>query len=190
MGLKDCVVDTSTCALTSLGQLSLVKGLVACSDTKVLSYKRNCECYIVRLFSVIYNFCKGPVIFQYQAFNLLSLYFKKLHKLAMDKNVTLNVFADNVNIVELTLELVWLNWDSPVEDVPGFVMQTFTLLLDLWAFENENENVDILKRELLNLPEIALSKIMNMAWYTKGKYLIFSAILPYIDSNQVSHNFI
>ncbi|KAJ8308353.1 hypothetical protein KUTeg_013227 [Tegillarca granosa] len=180
---EDFVLDTSTCTLTSLGQLSLLKGVVACSDTKVLSYKKSSECYIVRLFSVIYKFCKGPVIFQYQAFNLLCLYFKRLYKLATDKDLTLNIFADNVNIVELTLELVWLNWDSPVEDVPDFVIQTFTLLLELWAFENENINIS--KRKLLNLPEIALLKIMNMAWYTKGKYLIFSAILPYINSNQV-----
>lgn len=170
----------------SLGAVCLVKGIVACSSTELLCYHGNNQSnlFITDLFPVIIGYCSGPINLHFHSFNLLLSWFKKLSIcLALGE---LFHFEDigRCDIFSHTLNLVYLNWDSPVDDVAELVGEIFRLLLECWNTIAAKHKISL--NDIDNdLAGKALSKLETTPWYVKGKYRILAVLLSYMDQEKI-----
>lgn len=181
----------------NLGTLSLVKGVLLCGSKDIMHYHGNTVSdstlnekgdnsisFLTNLFPVISHFCQGPIKLHYHAFSLLQSWYKKLViSLSDDKQLILPRKNCGTDIFDTTLNLVFLNWDSPVEDVPVIVGDVFKLLLESWNIIVKKDRGNIGR----DIPSEVLEKLMKKPWYIKGKYRIFVAVLPYLNDEQVSY---
>ena len=199
---SDIIEKLSKTTINELGSLALIRGCVACgrkeflsfnsawsennlaedsghiTDQKLLKDELNSKCVeeimFIKLFRYICTVCEGDITVHYHAFQVLLLWFSRMTKLIS----TLESSIDNnfTSICEITLHLVLLNMDSPIEDVPEAVMEIFGHLLGIWnRFRDKGPD----------LPGIVLEKIMNTHWYVKGRYRLLSTLLKYTDTEKV-----
>lgn len=82
------------------------------------------------------------------------------------------------SILKSSWELVMLNWDSPVEDVPEIVVEIFNQLMTLW---------EAVKCELPNFADNILKVLQETPWFVKGKYRILGMLLKYVSLEQVGY---
>ncbi|XP_033735737.1 thyroid adenoma-associated protein homolog isoform X2 [Pecten maximus] len=170
----------------SLGAICLVKGIVACSSTELLCYHGNNQSntFITDLFPVIVGYCCGPINLHFHSFSLLLSWYKKC-SICLTKNDNFHVECiERSDIFSQTLNLVYLNWDSPVEDVAEIVGEIFRMMLECWnTITTKNKtspnNIDN------DLSGKALSKLETTPWYVKGKYRILAVLLSYVDQDKI-----
>jgi hypothetical protein len=130
---QQCVYDIlSSLTQTRLGPVSLIRGMVACGRTDILfADSQACAGDTKMLFEQLYQYifilCKGDITLHYQAFQILLLWYTKLTKSPSSVES-----SSLTSILESTLDLVVLNWDSPVEDVPEAVVDIFACMMTAW----------------------------------------------------------
>lgn len=131
-------VLSKMCSLTSskLGPVSVIRGLVSCGNTDLLLAEiplstEESTVIFQQIFQFICILCQGDITLHYQAFQILLLWYTRLTKLPsrLERKTLMSQFT---SILESTLNLVMLNWDSPVEDVPEAVVDTFSCMMSVW----------------------------------------------------------
>ena len=123
----------SSLNLSRLGPVALIRGLVACGRTDILfanspSSTGESGTLFDQLYQYISILCKGDITLHYQAFQILLLWYTKLTKSSSSEEESNNL----TSTLESTLDLVVLNWDSPVEDVPEAVVDIFACMMTIW----------------------------------------------------------
>lgn len=196
--LESCNIKLSRLTSENLGPLALIRGTVACVKPEILwmnnkkheSDLRTEKCLdirlslVQRLFEYTKILCQGSLTLHYHAFEILILWYKNWTKLyscleiSMEKcsieiDSTKTAFA---SILEQTVELVILYWESPIKDVPESVVDVFSLAMSVW--------MDV-KEKMLDFPNRILKLLLDTPWYVKGKYRILAILLNYFDSCKI-----
>ncbi|KAK3600906.1 hypothetical protein CHS0354_013283 [Potamilus streckersoni] len=127
----------------------------------------------LKLFAPVAIFCKGEITLQYQAFQLLLLWYRRLKK--MSANSDFNRY--NLSLVfNQTLELIWLNWDSPVEDAAESVETVLESMMDM---------AQSVPEKYCDLANRILNKLVQTSWYIKGRYRILGCLMKFMDTSKV-----
>ncbi|KAL3874710.1 hypothetical protein ACJMK2_037685 [Sinanodonta woodiana] len=124
----------------------------------------------LKLFTPVAIFCKGEITLQYQAFQLLPLWYKRLKKLSASSDLN---GLDLSSIFNQTLELIWLNWDSPVEDAAESVKTVLESMMDM---------VQSVPGKYSDLSDRILNKLVQTSWYIKGRYRVLGCLMKYMDT--------
>ncbi|XP_062621565.1 tRNA (32-2'-O)-methyltransferase regulator THADA-like [Saccostrea cucullata] len=164
-----------------LGAIAMVKGMLACaSDSCLAFHSKDSVPFCVELFSVVHEFCMGPISLRYHAFNLLQTWFNKFLHLVSSELIESENFIDSC-LNKKTIDVVWLNWDSPVEDVSELAADSLKCLFEVWQVahqEKKTEDGD----EAHQFYSSILLKLKSVPWYIKGQYKVMSALMPYLGS--------
>lgn len=156
---------------------------------------------ILQLWQYIYSLCQGDLTIHYHAFQILSLWLTRLTKVASnlksgklvdqcsskiksEKSVTqcsLVVESEMLvnfctSVVKSIWELVMLNWDSPVEDVPEIIVEIFSKVLTVW---------ELMTSGISDFVDDVLKVILESPWFVKGKYRVFALLLKYVNTEKV-----
>ncbi|XP_067681853.1 tRNA (32-2'-O)-methyltransferase regulator THADA-like [Haliotis asinina] len=185
-------------------ELALIKAVITCCRPEVLTLSSNIlpglldrgdsssevplrdKQLLLTLFPRVLSFCGDQTSSQYHAFQILSVWFKSLHKCLPTIHSdyeTGSITSRDSFYLEETLKLIFLNWDSPVDGVATFVCEIFQVVLSVWSWERTNRHTD---NEILS--EELLSRLLDIPWYAKGKYKLLGLILPYTDINKLFAN--
>ncbi|XP_053378455.1 thyroid adenoma-associated protein homolog [Mercenaria mercenaria] len=172
--------DLSLLTSSRLGPISLIRGVVACGRTDILFAdcsvnKGTSQLLFEHLFEYICVLCRGDITLHYQAFQILLLWYTKLTKTpsSLEKIISTNNITSTL---ESTLEIVVLNWDSPVEDVPEAVVDIFSCMMSVW---------ETMKDAVPDFPSSILKLLLSTQWYVKGRYRILAVLLKYVDAQKV-----
>ena len=151
----------------NMRNIAIMKGILSCG-----SHLLQNQHFVKKCFDEIVWFCQGPMSLHYHAFSTLEQFLKLLHS---ETNVTLWNIDD---MTSATIDLVWLNWGSPVQDVPQTVTRIFTAVLQIWYHHYKHSRCSDIIAGLL-------SRLQTISWYVKGQYRILGALVPYVESKQV-----
>ncbi|CAC5396754.1 unnamed protein product [Mytilus coruscus] len=158
------------------GHIALIKGMLSCGN-KILQN----GAFVLKCFHKIINICRGPLSFHYHAFNSLEQLLSQVLQIVTVIKV-LSADAELMSaipkIVSETIDIVWLNWDSPVQDVPQIVIKIFSGMLQLWQHGYKHCGCHDI------IPDL-LSRLRNMSWYVKSQYRIISVLLSFMDSQLI-----
>ena len=198
--IPDLMDEMSELTINNIGALALIRGCVTCGKEEFLSFpplgddipvteylshsislqdsrssnKKEPDTVFFKLFCFIYVLCDGDITIHYHAFQVLLLWFSRLTKLTSTSESLL--ITKLTFIYESSLQLLLLNMDSPVEDVPDAVVETFAHLLEVWDQYREHGDV----------PGTVLQKLIYLPWFVKGKYRLLSTLLKYVDTDKVT----
>ncbi|XP_052768692.1 thyroid adenoma-associated protein homolog isoform X2 [Mya arenaria] len=188
------IAHLSSVTSRTLGPVALLRGLVTCGNTDILLARMGngetsvlspeslqteaghlqSQTFMTELFSYIHTLCQGDLTIHFQAFQILSLWYIRLTKFLTSQQ-DVDIGTTLVTIQESTLNLVVLNWDSPVADVPEAVVEVFTSMMTVWVS---------LKGEMPDFPANVASMLMSTPWHVKGKYRVWAAALKYCQPEQ------
>ncbi|XP_052103689.1 thyroid adenoma-associated protein homolog, partial [Mytilus californianus] len=158
------------------GHIGIIKGMLSCGN-KILQN----GAFVLKCFHKIINFCRGPLSFHYHAFNSLEQLLSQVLQIVTVIKV-LSADAELMSaipkIVSETIDIVWLNWDSPVQDVPQIVIRIFSGMLQIWQHGYKHCGCHDI------IPDL-LSRLRNMSWYVKSQYRIISVLLSFMDSQLI-----
>lgn len=172
---KFVYVELSKLTSSRLGSLSLIRGMVSCGREDILlskaKYQNNETSLFHELFQYIFILCQGDITLHYQAFNICLLWYTRLTKIASTCE-SLIVNSKFTSTLESTLDLVILNWDSPVEDVPEAVVDTFTFMMSVWE-RIKGTLVDIIR-------PFSISQVMPELYYILGNSRTYKSSEPII----------
>lgn len=135
------------------------------------------------MFNPIYRSCLAPCSSQYHSFSALVNWlrtFEGLHIEILGEKKC--VFSSNTQIVSKMLALLASNWESPIKGVSRFVKEAYRILIGLSRTE-----CDLLKTLDFDIVGLLLDQVMKLSWKTKGKYLVLSVALQFIDYGTVSY---
>lgn len=168
-----------------LGAIAMVKGMLACSSDECLAFhSKEYVPFCVELFTVAHEYCIGPISIRYHAFNLLQIWFSKFLHLISSDVVQCKDFIQSY-LMRTTLDIVRLNWDSPVDDVSELATGSLKCLFEVWEMAHKERN-----RKSSEDPDSFYSSILlklkSVPWYIKGQYKVMSVLVPYIGSHNVS----
>ena len=164
--IKDTQCEQDQHSKPTIGHIALMKGVLSCGSMPMQN-----GTFVQKCFEEIIKFCNGPISVHYHAFCTLEQFYNKIKT-----SVSGIIIPD---MLSTTIDTIWLNWDSPVQDVPQIVVRIFSTMLHVWQ--------NLYKLSLCHdiIPDV-LSRLHKISWYVKGQYRILSALLPYVDSKQVS----
>lgn len=150
--------------------IAIIKGILSCESVLLQN-----ETFLWQCFQQIITLCKGSVSFHYMyyAFCTLEQLFSKLLSLTYP----FNDFNNTADMISMTTDIVWLNWYSPVRDIPQIIMWIFSSLLHIWHhFYKQFQSHDIIP---------GLLRLQRTTWYVRGQYGILSALLPYVNIEKI-----
>ncbi|XP_072289759.1 tRNA (32-2'-O)-methyltransferase regulator THADA [Eucyclogobius newberryi] len=163
--------------------LSVCRGVLTCcrphvllcsdADGKEMCLLLNC------LFSVIISFCEENLDCHYFAFEMLTLWLKKVREHFVEiRDVTgAHLLSDSSSLQQQLTRIILTNADSPVDGVSESARSAFALLLDLYHMNSDNTEK--------TLYSSLLHRITNLPWENKAKYYQLCALLPYLGSDKV-----
>ncbi|XP_061173032.1 tRNA (32-2'-O)-methyltransferase regulator THADA-like [Saccostrea echinata] len=164
-----------------LGAIAMVKGMLACaSDICLAFHSKDSVPFCVELFSVVHEFCMGPISLRYHAFNLLQTWFNKFLHLVSSELIQSEDFIDSC-LNKKTLDVVWLNWDSPVDDVSELAADSLKCLFEVWQVAHKEKKMED-DNDPHKFYSSILQKLKSVPWYIKGQYKVMSALVPYLGS--------
>lgn len=168
-----------------LGAIAMVKGILACASDDCLAFhSKDSVPFCVELFSEVHEFCMGPLSLRYHAFSLLQTWFTKFLHLVSSEAVQSKDFIESC-LIKKTLDIVWLNWDSPVDDVSELASESLKCLFEVWEVAHKEKDWKNTEDPDDFYSSIFL-KLMSVPWYIKGQYKVMSALVPYVGSHYVS----
>lgn len=184
--------DINKLTILHLGPLAFLRGVVACGSQDLLvselssfylendlagsgNDQKSTELFVFQLWLYIHVLCEGDITLHYHAFQILSLWFSRVVKLTSLLKSS-NVGRKCAYMVRRAWELVMLNWDSPVEDVPEIVVEIFGYVMTMWEFA---------KSEIPDFAHEVLGLIQETPWFVKGKYRVFGVLLSFVDTEKV-----
>ena len=172
-----------------LGAVAMVKGMLACASDKCLAFhSREYVPFCVELFTEVHEYCMGPISLRYHAFNLLQTWFSKFLHLVSTDAVQCKNFIQSY-LMRKTLDIVWLNWDSPVDDVSELATGSLKSLFEVWEVAHKDQG-RLSGKDPSPFYSSILLKLKSVAWYMKGQYRVMSALVPYVGSEFVSETFV
>nr|XP_022333463.1 thyroid adenoma-associated protein homolog [Crassostrea virginica]XP_022333464.1 thyroid adenoma-associated protein homolog [Crassostrea virginica] len=164
-----------------LGAVAMVKGMLACASDKCLAFhSREYVPFCVELFTEVHEYCMGPISLRYHAFNLLQTWFSKFLHLVSTDAVQCKNFIQSY-LMKKTLDIVWLNWDSPVDDVSELATGSLKHLFEVWEVAHKDQD-RLSGKDPSPFYSSILLKLKSVAWYIKGQYRVMSALVPYVGS--------
>ncbi|XP_020513692.2 tRNA (32-2'-O)-methyltransferase regulator THADA [Labrus bergylta] len=167
-------------------RLVVCRGLLTCCRPHVLlsSHEDDAEtCLLLTgLFPLVYALCEEKLDCHYFAFEVLTLWLKKVKECLADiwKKTGVPLLPDDSSLQQELLHIIWTNAESPVDGVAESVRSAFPLLLDLYELDCEHF-CDTEK----NLYVTLLQRIIKLPWEAKAKYHRLCALLPYLGTDMV-----
>ncbi|XP_055079941.1 thyroid adenoma-associated protein homolog [Periophthalmus magnuspinnatus] len=169
-----------------LAVLAVSRGVLTCCRPHVLlsSNNDNTEvCLLLNgLFPVIISLCEEKLNCHYFAFEVLTLWLKKVKENLAEimKTTGARLLSDSSGLQQQLIHIVLSNADSPVDGVSEMARSAFALLLDLYQMDYElcNDAERTLYSSLLY-------QITKFPWENKAKYYQLCALLPYLGSEKV-----
>ncbi|XP_040011618.1 thyroid adenoma-associated protein homolog isoform X2 [Xiphias gladius] len=169
-----------------VARLAVSRGLLTCCRPHILlsSHVDATEmCLLLKgFFPLVYALCEEKLDCHYFAFEVLTLWLKKVKECLADiwKMRGVRFLPDNGSLQQRLIHIIWTNAESPVEGVSEFVRSAFCLLLDLYEMDCEHF-CDTKKTLYFAL----LQRIIQLPWETKAKYHRLCAVLPYVGADMV-----
>ncbi|XP_044051427.1 thyroid adenoma-associated protein homolog isoform X2 [Siniperca chuatsi] len=167
-------------------RLAVSRGLLTCCRPHIMlsSHVDATEmCLLLKgLFPLVYALCEEKLDCHYFAFEVLTLWLKKVKECLADiwKMTGVRLLPDNSNLQQELILIIWTNAESPVEGVSDFVRSAFCLLLDIYEMDCE-QFCDTKKTLFFTL----LQRIIKLPWEAKAKYHRLCALLPYLGTDMV-----
>ncbi|KAF8789183.1 hypothetical protein HNY73_007144 [Argiope bruennichi] len=164
-------------------QIAVLHGILSCQRTNLFPFRSrffNHKPFLIAIFNSIYLSCLTPCSYQYHAFSTLVNWLKTcqkfFHKLFSDDDHRLDVyFSSDTQIVKKTLYLLESNWESPIKGISAFVKEAYKLLIVLSKTECDLKDCDF------DLACYLLNQTCKLSWKIKGKYLVLSILLQFVD---------
>ncbi|XP_030000291.1 thyroid adenoma-associated protein homolog [Sphaeramia orbicularis] len=179
-------VQCSSSRKDGVDRLAVTRGLLTCCRPHILlsSHDDATEmCLLLDgLFPLVYGLCEEKLNCQYFAFEVLTLWLKKVKECLADiwKTAGVRLLPDNSSLQQQLIHIIWTNADSPVEGVSELVRSAFALFLDIYQMDCEQCG-DTEKTLYCTL----LQRIIKLPWETKAKYHHLCALLPYLGTDRV-----
>lgn len=105
----------------STEHIALIKEVLSCGN-QILEN----GAFVIECFHEIIKFCRGPLSFHYHAFNTLEQLLNTVLQVVATVIKASSADTDFTSAIpKIVSEIVWLNWDSPVQDVPQIVIKIF-----------------------------------------------------------------
>lgn len=162
------------------GPVALLRGVVSCGNKDILLADGvvpmdESPILFQQMYQYICVLCQGDITLHYQAFQILLLWYARLTKIPsiLESKILKSHFTSTS---ESTWNLVMLNWDSPVEDVPEAVVDIFSNMMSVWETAKDIEP---------HFPQRILKTLLSAQWYVKGKYRILASLLKFVDAQKV-----
>ncbi|XP_071034038.1 tRNA (32-2'-O)-methyltransferase regulator THADA isoform X2 [Parasteatoda tepidariorum] len=174
----------------SFSQIAVLHGMLSYqnSDIFLFSSKLHKDIpFLISLFEYICSMCSSPCCSQYHAFSVLLSWLKTcekyLPKVLHSKPEA--IFSSGTSfVVTKTLCLLESNLESPVKGVTTFVKECYRLLIHLSQSEGE-----LLNRQDFDMVNFLLDQTMKLSWQIKGKYVILSVLLQFVDYKKYLTNY-
>ncbi|GFS68358.1 thyroid adenoma-associated protein homolog [Nephila pilipes] len=163
-------------------QIAILHGILSCQSTGLFPYRSKHfynKPFLLIMFNSIHLMCLTPCSSQYHAFSILVNWLKTcqnlLHKLVGMED-TNAYFSSKTELINRILSVLESNWESPIKGVSAFIKEAYRVLIALSGAES-----DYLKIHKFNLVQYLIDQTMKLSWKVKGKYLVLSIILQFID---------
>ncbi|KAG8192294.1 hypothetical protein JTE90_002118 [Oedothorax gibbosus] len=163
-------------------QIALLHGILSYQTPELFSHTSehfNHNWFLTALFNPIYKSCLTPCSSQYHAFSVLVSWLKTFEKWLNSEHLKFSndsaIFSANTQIVSKILGLLASNWESPIKGVSGFVKEAYRVVVGLSVTECA------LKKLNFSMVDLLLGQVMKLSWKVKGKYLVLSVILNFVD---------
>ncbi|KAJ0041712.1 hypothetical protein NL108_007923, partial [Boleophthalmus pectinirostris] len=179
-------VNCRSISKKEIALLAVSRGVLTCCQPHVLlsTNADNTEvCLLLNgLFSVIISLCEEKLDCHYFAFEVLTLWLKKVKEnLAEIRAITGDrLLSDSSSLKQQLVHIILSNADSPVDGVSESARSAFSLLLDLYQLDCEM--CDDAERTLYSS---LLHRITNLPWENKAKYYQLCALLPFLGSDKI-----
>ncbi|KAM3611107.1 uncharacterized protein V6R79_013523 [Siganus canaliculatus] len=167
-------------------RLALSRGLLTCCHPHILLSPHTDDtntCLLLKgLFPLVFALCEEKLDCHYLAFEVLTLWLKKVKECLADlwEMTGVRLLPDNSSLLQELIDLIWTNAESPVEGVSEFMRTAFTLLLEIYDMDC-NQFSD---REKL-LYFTLLQRIIKLPWEAKARYHRLCALLPFLGTGTV-----
>ncbi|KAK2837266.1 hypothetical protein Q5P01_014478 [Channa striata] len=108
-------------------RLAVIRGLLTCCRPNILLSSQVVAtevCLLLKgLFPLVYTLCEEKLDCQYFAFEVLSLWLKKVKECLAEiwKKTGVRLLPDNSNLQQQLIHIIWTNAESPVEGVSEFI---------------------------------------------------------------------
>ncbi|XP_070578170.1 tRNA (32-2'-O)-methyltransferase regulator THADA-like [Ptychodera flava] len=166
--------------------LVLLKAMLTCLDKELLVADVMLEGKKMRfLFDVLFpevcKVCKNVTKVQFHSFQVLMLWLQcvrnSIHQVYRDQNHPSRVFTKDCKYTTTVLQLVWENWENPIDGVVDCIKASFSELLEIYSEESR------LCKEVDNTFYDDLSvRLVNTPWHVKGKYGPLCSLISYIGA--------
>ncbi|XP_056233315.1 thyroid adenoma-associated protein homolog [Seriola aureovittata] len=179
-------VQCTPTAKDGVARLAVSRGLLTCCRPHILLSSRVDAaemCLLLKgLFPLVFALCEEKLDCHYFAFEVLTLWLKKVKECLADirKMTDVRLLPDNSSMQQQLIHIIWTNAESPVDGVSEFVRSAFCLLLDLYEMDCE-QFCDTKKTLYFTL----LQRIIKLPWEAKAKYHRLCALLPYLGTDMV-----
>uniref|UniRef100_UPI003AAEFBF2 tRNA (32-2'-O)-methyltransferase regulator THADA n=1 Tax=Centroberyx gerrardi TaxID=166262 RepID=UPI003AAEFBF2 len=179
-------VQCDPTAQDGVDRLAVSRGLLTCCRPHILlcSGVENTEmCLLLGgMFPLVFALCEEKLDCQYYAFEVLTLWLKKVKESLADlwKMTGVRLLPDDGSLQQQLIQVIWTNAESPVEGLSEFVRSAFCLLLEL--YEMDCKQFGDTKK---TLNSTLLQRITKLPWEAKAKYAPLCALLPYLGTDTV-----
>ncbi|XP_058491311.1 thyroid adenoma-associated protein homolog [Solea solea] len=174
-----------------VARLAVSRGLLTCCRPHVLlssSVDDTDTCLLLKgLFPLVYALCEEKLDCHYLAFEVLTLWLKRVKEHLADiwKTTGVCLLSDNSVLLQKLIDIIWTNAESPVEGVSEFVRSALSLLLDIY----ETDCVKFCDTKK-TLHYTLLQRAIKLPWETKAKYHHLCALLPYLGTDTVLDQYV
>ncbi|XP_013394296.1 thyroid adenoma-associated protein homolog [Lingula anatina] len=170
----------------SFGHIAFLSGILQSAKLQLLA-EPTCDklvghkryIFIEYLFVQLCGMSEGQNL--YHLFQVLNVWYSVAFRLLAKHGSELHVrlFAEESQVVQKTLDLIWKHWDSPVDGVSERASAVFSTMIQLHVSEcryhDEDDSVFLSKM---------LSQLMEMSWQMKGKYRLLSSLIQYYGAGK------
>nr|XP_020450271.1 thyroid adenoma-associated protein homolog [Monopterus albus] len=177
--------------MDGVDRLAVSRGLLTCCRPHILltSHVDDTErCLLLSgLFPLVYTLCEEKMDCHCFAFDVLTLWLKKVKECLADiwKMTDVRLLPDNSRLQKQLIHIMWTNAESPVEGVSELVRSAFSLLLGLYEMDCD-QFCDTKKTLYFTL----LEQIIKLPWESKAKYHHLCALLPYLGTDMVLDQYV
>ncbi|KAK7506979.1 hypothetical protein BaRGS_00001830 [Batillaria attramentaria] len=192
-GSKDAH-PSSTLSENRTSEIALIRSVISSASENIIVWdsvsgsSKQPDVYspfLLRLFPLVCDMCDAGTDYQYWSFQLLSLWYRKLIvslPALQHEDENFSVLGKGSKVLHETLQRLWVTWDSPVDGVSEFVVDTFRTLLDVWKAEVLEGQSDYEE-----LAEELIVKVLQMPWHSRSRYKPLALLVPAVDTDKLLH---
>ena len=205
---------TPTRTTGTLGQLTLVSGMLACAKFETLTrpismdmdlskphgheiHQSDCslascdEQTVQSYCSLMYPWLFGCICdfcsseHQYHGFKVLLQWFQKFSKMIHTFTKRESLFIETCLLTKRTLQILWTNLDSPVVGVNESVLDVFRIFMDMYVKQKSN-TVDFKDKGQCILESVVV-QTMTLTWHVKGKHGLLTVLCHHLGGEKVKN---